>query len=152
VIPTPWSGTSEPMKRLCVIDGQGGGIGALVIKKLKERFGESVEILALGTNAIATSQMLKAGANRGATGENPVIRIVAGADLILGPVAVTWPNAMMGEVTLTMAEAIISSPAPKILIPLHQENVFIVGGSREPLPHLVEMMMNQYLQEVLKDV
>jgi hypothetical protein len=140
------------MKRLCVIDGQGGGIGALVIKKLKERFGESVEILALGTNAIATSQMLKAGANRGATGENPVIRIVAGADLILGPVAVTWPNAMMGEVTLTMAEAIISSPAPKILIPLHQENVFIVGGSREPLPHLVEMMMNQYLQEVLKDV
>ena len=140
------------MKRLCVIDGQGGGIGALVIKKLKERLGESVEILALGTNAIATSQMLKAGANRGATGENPVVRMAATADLILGPVAVTWPHAMMGEVTPTMAEAIMSSPAPKILVPLHQENVFIVGASREPLPHLVEAMINQYLQEVFKDV
>jgi hypothetical protein len=140
------------MKRLFVIDGQGGGIGALIIKKLKERFGESVEILALGTNAIATSQMLKAGANRGATGENPVIRMVAGADLILGPVAITWPNAMMGELSPLMAEAIISSPAPKILIPLHQENVLIVGASKEPLPHLVEAMMNQYLQEVFKDV
>jgi len=140
------------MKRFCVIDGQGGGIGALIIKKLKERFGESVEILALGTNAIATSQMLKAGANRGATGENPVIRMVAGADLILGPVAVTWPNAMMGELTLHMAEAVLSSPAPKILIPMHQENVFIVGASRDPLPHLVDAMINQYLQEVLRDV
>jgi hypothetical protein len=140
------------MKRLCVIDGQGGGIGALIIKKLKERFGESVEILALGTNAIATSQMLKAGANRGATGENPVIRMIAGVDLILGPVAITWPDAMMGELTPLMAEAIISSPAPKILIPLHQENVFIVGASREPLPHLVEAMMNEYLQEVLRHV
>lgn len=140
------------MKRLCVIDGQGGGIGALVIKKLKERLGESVEILALGTNAIATSQMLKAGANRGATGENPVVRMASTADLILGPVAVTWPHAMMGEVTPTMAEAIMSSPAPKILVPLHQENVFIVGASREPLPHLVEAMINQYLQEVFKDV
>jgi len=140
------------MKRLCVIDGQGGGIGALVIKKLKERLGESVEILALGTNAIATSQMLKAGANRGATGENPVVRMASTADLILGPVAVTWPHAMMGEVTPSMAEAIMSSPAPKILVPLHQENVFIVGASREPLPHLVEAMINQYLQEVFKDV
>lgn len=140
------------MKRLCVIDGQGGGIGALVIKKLKERFGESVEIMALGTNAIATSQMLKAGANRGATGENPVVRMTAGADLILGPIAMTWPNAMMGELTPSMAEAIMSSPAPKILIPLHQENVFIVGASREPLPHLVEAMMNEYLKEVLRDV
>ena len=51
-----------------------------------------------------------------------------------------------------MAEAIMSSPAPKILVPLHQENVFIVGASREPLPHLVEAMINQYLQEVFKDV
>lgn len=140
------------MKRLCVIDGQGGGIGALVIKKLKERLGESVEILALGTNAVATSQMLKAGANRGATGENPVIRMAATADLILGPVAVTWPHAMMGELTPAMAEAIMSSPAPKILISLHQENVFIVGASREPLPHLVDTMINQYIQEVFKDV
>jgi Domain of unknown function (DUF3842) len=73
------------MKRLCVIDGQGGGIGALVIKKLKERLGESVEILALGTNAVATAQMLRAGANRGATGENPMVRATDLVDVILWP-------------------------------------------------------------------
>ena len=140
------------MKRVCVIDGQGGGIGAAIIKALKIRYGETIEILALGTNAVATSQMLKAGANRGATGENPVIRIVGMVDLILGPVAITWPNAMMGEVTSPMAEAITSSRVPKVLIPLHQESIFLVGASREPLPHLVETLINQYAKEVLKNV
>jgi hypothetical protein len=61
------------MKRVCVVDGQGGGIGATIIKALKARYGESIEVWALGTNAVATSQMLRAGANRGATGENPVM-------------------------------------------------------------------------------
>lgn len=140
------------MKRICVIDGQGGGIGATIIKALKNKYGETIEILALGTNAVATSQMLKAGANRGATGENPVVRTVPIVDLILGPVAVTWPNAMMGEVTPRMAEAITSSRAPKVLIPLHQENIFLVGASREPLPHLVEAMVDKHVKEVLKNV
>ena len=61
------------MKRICIIDGQGGGIGATLIKYLKEAYGESVEIIGLGTNAIATAQMLKAGANRGASGENAIV-------------------------------------------------------------------------------
>ena len=73
-------------------------------------------------------------------------------DLILGPVAITWPNAMMGEVTPRMAEAITSSQAPKVLIPLHQESIFLVGASREPLPHLVETLLNQYAKEVFRDV
>jgi hypothetical protein len=140
------------MKRVCVIDGQGGGIGTTIIKALKKDYGETIEILALGTNAVATSQMLKAGANRGATGENPVIRTVEKVDLILGPVAITWPNAMMGELTLRMAEAITSSHAPKVLIPLHQENIFLVRASREPLPHLVEYMMRDHVKEVLSHV
>ena len=140
------------MKRICVIDGQGGGIGATIIKALKTRYGETIEILAIGTNAVATSQMLKAGANRGATGENPVVRNVAVVDLILGPVAITWPNAMIGEVTPIMAEAITSSHAPKVLIPLHQESIVLVGASREPLPHLVETLLDQYVEEVIKDV
>jgi hypothetical protein len=139
------------MKRICVIDGQGGGIGAAIIRALKNQYGETIEILSLGTNAVATSQMLKAGANRGATGENPVIRTVPNVDLILGPVAITWPNAMMGEVTVRMAEAITSTKAPKILIPLHQENTVLVGSSREPLPHLVETMIHAHVPEVLKD-
>lgn len=140
------------MKRICVIDGQGGGIGAAIISALKRAYGESIEIWGMGTNAVATSQMLKAGANRGATGENPVVRIAAVVDFILGPVAITWPNAMMGEVTPLMAEAITSSPAPKILVPLHRERISLVGASREPLPHLVEAMMNEYVKEVMGDV
>jgi hypothetical protein len=140
------------MKRFCVIDGQGGGIGAAIIKSLKTRYGESIEIWALGTNAVATSQMLRAGANRGATGENPVVRNAGIVDAVLGPVSITWPNAMMGEVTPRMAEAISSSAALKILVPLHHENVILVGSSREPLPHLIETMINDHIKEVLRNV
>lgn len=140
------------MKRIGVIDGQGGGIGAAIIKALKARYGESIEIWALGTNAVATSQMLRAGANRGATGENPVARAMGLVDAVLGPVAITWPHAMMGEVTLHMAEAISLSPAQKILIPLHQENVVLVGSSMEPLPHLIDIMLNKNLKEILRNV
>lgn len=124
----------------------------MVVKKLRERFGDSVEITAIGTNAVATAVMMKVGANRGATGENPVIRTVQGADLILGPLSITWPNAMMGEVTPRMAEAVTSSPAPKILLPLHQEHISLVGASREPLPHLVDILINKYVKEVVNDV
>jgi len=140
------------MKRICVIDGQGGGIGAAIIKVLKTRYGETIEIWALGTNAVATAQMLRAGANRGATGENPVARAMTLVDAVLGPVAITWPHAMMGEVTPRMAEAINLRRAPKILIPLHQESVVLVGSSMEPLPHLIDIMLNKNLKEVLGNV
>ncbi len=139
-------------KRICVIDGQGGGIGATLIKRLKEVYGESVEILALGTNAIATAQMMKARANRGASGENAIARTAAEADIIIGPVSITWANAMMGEVTPRMAEAVVSSPALKILIPLFQERIQLVGLSGEPLPHLVEDIVNEKIKELLKNV
>lgn len=140
------------MKRLCVIDGQGGGIGATIIKCLKEKYGESVELIALGTNAIASAQMLKAGANRGASGENAIVQTAATADLILGPIAITWANAMLGEVTAKMAAAITSSPAPKILLPLTQEPVVLVGTVLEPLPHMVKRIVDEVIQEVLPDV
>lgn len=140
------------MKSICVIDGHGGGIGSTIIKSLKKRYGETIEILALETNAVASSQMLKAGANRAAAGENPVLRMVKNVDIILGPIAITWPNAMMGEITTSMAEAITSCKVPKILITLHQETFFLVGLSSEPLPHLFETMMDQYLKEVMKYV
>ncbi len=139
-------------KKICVIDGQGGGIGAALVKRLKDEFGEAIEILALGTNAIATSQMLKARANRGASGENAIVRTAAEADIIVGPVSITWANAMMGEVTPKMAEAVTSSPAPKILLPLSQEKICLVGLSGEPLPHLVEAIVNERIKEILSDV
>ncbi|MCK5165226.1 MAG: DUF3842 family protein [Desulfobacula sp.] len=139
-------------KRICIIDGQGGGIGSTLIKYLKEAYGESMEILALGTNAIATAQMMKAGANRGATGENVIVHTVKNADLIIGPISVTWANAMLGEVTPHMAEAVMSSPAVKILLPLTQERVILVNMTKDPLPHMVKTIVEEEIKEVLKDV
>jgi hypothetical protein len=139
-------------KRICVIDGQGGGIGATLIKYLKEAYGETVELIGLGTNAIATAQMLKSGANRGASGENAICRTVADADCIIGPISITWANAMLGEVTPRMAEAVMSSSAIKILLPLTQEKVEIVGVVKEPLPHMVQVVVEEKIKEVLKHV
>ena len=134
------------LQRICVIDGQGGGIGSAVIKKLKDLFGEAVEIIALGTNAIATSQMLKAKANRGASGENAIVQTAGKVDIIIGTVAILMANSMMGEVTPKMAEAVANSRAKKMLIPLTQEHVEIVGISPIPLPHLIEALIQENLK------
>jgi hypothetical protein len=137
---------SVKRKKICVIDGQGGGIGSVIIKRLKEVYGESVEIIALGTNAIATAQMLKAKANRGASGENAIVQTVTTADIIIGAMGIILANAMMGEVTPKMAAAIASSPSPKLILPLSQENITVVGASAMPLPHLVDELVDQHLK------
>lgn len=134
-----------------VMDGQGGGIGRTIIKKLRDSFGEGVEILALGTNSVATSQMMKAGANRGATGENAIMRTAPDVDIIIGPLAIIIANAMMGEVTPEMSKAVSSSKALKVLIPLTQERVEIVGVSGEPLPHLIDQAI-EIIKQGEKDV
>ncbi|MFH1153880.1 MAG: DUF3842 family protein [Pseudomonadota bacterium] len=136
------------MKRICVIDGQGGGIGSALIKSLKARTGETVEIIALGANDIATAQMLRSGANRGASGENPICVNVGTAHFILGPVGISWANAMTGEITPRMAEAVMSCPGVKIFIPLFQGETVIVGTVKEPLPHLVEEAINLVMKEI----
>lgn len=133
------------MARIAVIDGQGGGIGATIIRRIREAFGDKVEIWALGTNAIATSQMMKAGANRGATGENAICQSVARVDAISGPISVLLCHAMMGEVTPPMVEAIASASATKLMLPLTQEPLVVVGTVREPLPHLVEKLVSDHL-------
>lgn len=135
----------ETRKKICVIDGQGGGIGAVIIKKLKEKFEEQVEVIALGTNAIATAQMLKARANKGASGTNAIVQTVKKADIIIGTLGIIMPQAMMGEVTPLMAEAVCASDARKILLPLTQENVEIVGASGLPLPQLVDELLDKHL-------
>ena len=139
-------------EKVCVIDGQGGGIGATLIKHLKEAYGEKIELIALGTNAIATAQMMKAGANRGASGENAIVCTVASADLIIGPISITWANAMLGEVTPRMAEAITTGSATKILLPLTQERVVLVGVVGEPLPHMVKAIVEKKIKEFINDV
>lgn len=133
--------------RIMVMDGQGGGIGATLIKGLRETVGNDLEILALGTNSIATSRMMKAGANKGATGENAIVRTSRMVDIIIGPIAVLMANTMMGEVTPGMAEAVCSSPARKFIIPLTQEKVRIVGITDEPLPHLVNQVVKLIQEE-----
>lgn len=138
--------------RVCVIDGQGGGIGGVIIRRLKEEYGESVEVLALGTNAIATAQMMKAHANRGATGENAIIWTIRQADVIIGPIGIVLAHAMMGEVTPAVAAAVASCPARKFLLPLTQENVEVVGVAHEPLPHLVDEIVKVRLKEMLDHV
>ena len=137
--------------KIMVIDGQGGGIGAAVIKGLRETIGTHQEILGLGTNSIATSRMMKAGANRGGTGENAIVQTSKRVDVIIGPLAILMANSMMGEVTAAMAAAVSTSEAQKILIPLTQEKVSVVGVSREPLPHLVDhvvLMIKEMMQDV----
>jgi hypothetical protein len=127
--------------KLMVMDGQGGGIGAAVIKGLRQSIGPDPEILALGTNSIATSKMMKAGANRGGTGENAILCTSRIADVIIGPLGILMTDAMMGEVTAEMASAVSSSRAIKILIPLTQERIRLVGVSGDPLPHLVNQVI-----------
>jgi len=129
--------------KVAVVDGRGGGIGSLLVRKLKEAFGEQVEVVALGTNAIATWAMMRAKANRGATGEGAVVRMAREVDLILGTIDAVLPQGMMGELTPRMAEAIASAPAYKVLLPLSQERLEVVGVQREPLPHLVDRAMER---------
>ncbi|CAD7837572.1 MAG: hypothetical protein [Olavius algarvensis Delta 4 endosymbiont] len=138
------------MRKICVIDGQGGGIGSAIIKPLTAAAGGSIEIVALGTNAIATAQMLKARANRGASGENAIVCTVPTADIIIGPVSIIMANAMMGELTPAMARAIATSPARKLLLPLSQENIEIVGLVQAPLPHLIDALIDENLKSFLE--
>lgn len=138
-------------KRICIIDGQGGGIGSAIIKRLKEKFGEEIEIIALGTNAIATAQMLKAKANKGASGCKAIVRTVKKADVIIGSVGIIMPHAMMGEVTKEMAEAVCLSDAPKVLLPLTQENISIAGVAGLPLPQLVDELIDTHLSFLNKE-
>jgi len=134
---------------IMVMDGQGGGIGSVIIKAIRAAISEDVEILALGTNSSATARMMKAGANRGATGENAIAQTSLRADVIMGPLAILMAHAMMGEVTPKMAEAVSVSEAKKVLIPLTQEKVKLVGITTDPLPHLVEEAM-KIVKEIMR--
>jgi hypothetical protein len=123
---------------IVVIDGMGGGVGAQLITRLRELPGKRPEIIALGTNAAAVERMVKAGADRGAAGEN-AIRVSAGrGDLILGPIGIVIPNSMMGEITADMALAVLSAPGERILLPLQQDHFRIVGIELMPLGKMMD--------------
>lgn len=134
-----------------VIDGQGGRMGKSIVEQMKRNFPED-EILAIGTNSIATAAMLKAGADAGATGENPAIVGCRTADLIIGPLGIVIADSLLGEITPAMAAAIGQSRAKKILLPVNRCQHYVVGCRDLPLGELVRMaveLVRQFKEEAL---
>lgn len=136
--------------RIAVIDGQGGGIGRYIVERLRKALSDEINILALGTNALATAAMLKAGANEGASGENAIVYTSGQVDLIVGPIGLVMANSMLGEVTPAIAEAIASSSARKILLPVTRRNVELAGYEPQPLPHLVDNLIKKINEKLVK--
>ena len=112
--------------KITIIDGQGGKIGKTIVENLKQRH-PNQEIYAIGTNSIATAAMMKAGADYGATGENPCIVNAQDSDIIIGPIGIVFANALLGEITPAIATAVGASKAFKVLIPMNRCNHYLVG-------------------------
>ena len=117
--------------KIMIIDGQGGRMGSLLTEKTKTAAIPGAQIYAIGTNSIATAAMLKAGADYGATGENPVLVNSRDADYIIGPLGIMAADSLLGEVTPAMAVAVGQSSAMKILLPVNKCNHHVVGVSSE---------------------
>lgn len=133
--------------RVAVIDGQGGGIGKHIVEQLRKRMPD-LEILALGTNALATGAMVRAGATEGASGESAICFNSDRVDIIAGSLAIVTVYGLLGEITPAMATAITSSRADKLLIPIQRGNIMIIGTTRMPLPHYVEIIVNEVEQRL----
>jgi hypothetical protein len=126
-------------KTIIVIDGMGGGIGAALIAKIREiEYAGGIEIIALGTNGAATERMVKAGAHRGASGENSIKVSARLGDFILGPIGIVILNSLMGELTPAMAQAVLEAPGEKILLPLENDHFYLAGLEPPPLARMIE--------------
>jgi hypothetical protein len=136
---------------IAVIDGLGGGIGAQIVTQLRQALPLEVEILALGTNAIATQQMMKARANRGASGENAIRVSVGLADFILAPIGVIVPNSLMGEVTPGIAMAVAGAPGRKLMLPINQPHFEIIGIEWKALTKQIEAAIEVIRSSLLPD-
>ncbi len=121
-------------------------MGKMIIEKIRN-FYPNLELIAIGTNSIATSSMMKAGADFGATGENPVVVNSTDADIIIGPIGIVIANSLFGEITPIMAEAVGKSKAQKILIPVNKCNLHIAGQPDVPLTEYIS-----HAVEKIKDI
>lgn len=132
--------------KVVVIDGQGGGLGKQVISALKTNYKDNIQIVAIGTNAVATQAMLKAGADISATGENPLKVNVKDADVIIGPVGIVIADSLFGEITPKMAKAIGKSKAKRLLIPVNLCSNIVIGVNNTS----ISVMVNGVIQEMDK--
>lgn len=123
--------------KILVIDGQGGQLGSQIIKAVVAKYPDS-EITAVGTNAVATAAMMKAGAKKVATGENPVIVACRKADVIIGPIGIVIADSLMGEVTPEMAVAVGQSEAARILIPVNKCENLVAGVKNLTVSALID--------------
>ncbi len=130
--------------RVLIIDGQGGNMGRQLAEQLLLQGAVTFEITVVGTNAIATANMLKAGTVQGATGENAVLVAARKVDIIVGPVGIVMADALMGEITPAMANAVAQSRAYKVLLPVNKCGHFIVGVRDDS--------MNQLVQQAVREV
>ena len=122
---------------IVIIDGQGGQLGAQLVKAITAQF-ENIELTAIGTNAAATAAMLKAGARNAATGENPVIVACRRADVIIGPVGIVIADSLLGEITPKMAVAVGQSAAVRILIPMNKCDSIVAGVGNSSTSALID--------------
>ncbi len=134
---------------ILVIDGQGGQLGAQLVKEIVSRF-DDVQITAVGTNATATATMLKAGARQAATGENPVLVACRRADVIIGPIGIVIADSMYGEITPKMAVAVGQADATRILIPMNRCENVIVGVEEVTVTAMVDGVLKK-LDKLLKN-
>lgn len=137
---------------IAVVDGQGGGIGSAIVDKVKRAFPD-IEVIALGTNSTATGQMLKAGADEGATGENAIIHNMDHVDVVMGVIGILNANAMMGELSPAMAAAIGGSHTYKILLPINRCHIQVVSVENLSVGEHVDnavKALGEYIREMEK--
>lgn len=129
------------MKKVLVVDAQGGGLGKQIIHALRKNNCD-VHIIAVGTNSTATAAMLKAGADEAATGENSIKVCSKMVDYIIGPIGIVIADSMLGEITADMAVAIGQSQAKKLLIPVNHCNNIIIGYSKANFTKLIDEIID----------
>ncbi len=134
---------------ILIIDGQGGQLGAQLVKEIVSHF-DDVQITAVGTNATATATMLKAGAKKAATGENPVVVACRKADVIIGPIGIVIADSMYGEITPKMALAVGQADATRILIPMNRCENIVVGAEEATMTAMVEGVLKK-IDRLLKN-
>ena len=141
------------MKKILIIDGQGGKIGASLIDALRSRYpsGGEVELVAVGTNSSATENMLRRSPDAAATGENPVVVNSRDADVIAGPVGIAIADSLWGEVTPKMAMAVGQSQALRVLIPVNRSRSGIVGADGAPIAPLIQKAVQIIAEAIDKD-